>query len=85
MEVVNLQKFQVRVIPGGLIHALGVGDRFEVEGVIYVAWHVLTRPTSPRQSVAVWALSTATNEEIYLEPQQVATGATAALTTTYRS
>ena len=39
-----------------------------------------TRPTSPRQSVDVWALSTTTTEAINREPQRVATGTTAALT-----
>ena len=29
-----------------------------------LAWHVPTGPTSPRQSIAVWALSTTTNEAI---------------------
>ena len=44
-----------------------------------------TRPTSPRQPVAVWALSTTTTEAINREPRRVATGATAALTATDHS
>ena len=46
-----------------------------------LAWHVLTGPMSPRQSVvAVRELSTITTEAINHELQRVATGATAALT-----
>ena len=56
-------------------------NRFEVGEFIQLAWHVPTGTTSPRQSVAVWALST-TNEAINREPQRVATGATAAPTDT---
>ena len=67
-----------------VIHALGGGVRFEVEDFIQLAWHFLTGPTSPIQSVvAVWAFSTTTTKEINREPQRVATGATAvALTAT---
>ena len=39
-------------------------------------------PTSPRQSVALWASSNTTTEATHREPQRVATGATAALTAT---
>ena len=46
---------------------------------------VPTGPTSPRQSVAVWALSTTPNEAINREPQRVATGLTAAPTDTDHS
>ena len=56
-----------------------------MEDFIQLAWHVLTRPTSPRQSVAVWALSVTTTEAINREPQRVAVGATAALTATDHS
>ena len=43
-------------------HPLGGGIRFEVEDFIELAWHVLTGPTSPRQSVvALRALSTKKN------------------------
>ena len=67
----------------GEIHVLEGGVRFEVEDFIQLAWHVLTGPTSPRQSVvAVWALSTTTTEAINREPPRVATGATATLTAT---
>ena len=60
--------------------------KFEVGGVFnLLAWHVPTGPTSPRQSIAVWALSTTTNEAINREPQRVATGATAAPTDTDHS
>ena len=58
------------------------GIRFEVEDFIQLAWHVLTGPTSPMQSVTVWALSTTTAGAIYREPQLLVTGATAALTAT---
>ena len=77
-----VQKFRVRVIPG-YIHGLGGGVRFEMEDFFQLAWHVLTGPTSPRQSaVAVRAISTTTTEAINREPQRVANGATAALTAT---
>ena len=46
----NLQKFRVRVIPRQ-IHGLGGGARYEADDSIELAWHVLTGPTSPRQSV----------------------------------
>ena len=52
---------------------------------IHLVWHVPTGPTSPRQSIAVWALSTTTNEAINRELQRVATGATAAPTDTDHS
>ena len=54
-------------------------------GFIHLVWHVPTGPTSPRQSIAVWALSTITNEAINRELQRVATGATAAPTDTDHS
>ena len=54
----------------------------EVEDFIQLAWHILTGPTSPTQSVAVLALSTITTEAINREPQEVSTGATDALTAT---
>ena len=57
----------------------------EAKQFIQLAWHVLTGSTSPRQSAAVLALSTITTEAINREPQQVATGATAALTATDHS
>ena len=55
-------------------------NRVEVGEFIQLTWHVPTGPTSPRQSIAVWALSTTNNEAINREPQRVATGATAAPT-----
>ena len=58
---------------------------FEGGEFIQLAWHVPTGPTSPRQSVAVWALSTTPNEAINREPQRVATGSTAAPTDTDHS
>ena len=54
-------------------------------GVIQLARHVPTGPSSPRQSIAVWALSTIPNEAINREPQRAATGATAAPTDTDHS
>ena len=60
-------------------------NRFEGGDFIQLAWHVPAGPTSPRQSVAVWALSTTPNETINREPQRVATGATAAPTDTDHS
>ena len=47
--------------------------------------HVLTEPTSPSRSVALWAVSTITTEAINRESQRVATGATAAFTATDHS
>ena len=52
-------------------------NRFEVGEFTQLAWHVPTGPTSPKQSIALWALSTIPNEAIKREPQRVATGATA--------
>ena len=46
----NLQKFRLRV-KTRKIHGLGGGVRFEVVDSIELAWHALTGPTSPRQSV----------------------------------
>ena len=46
---------------------------------------VPTGPTSPRQSVAVWALSTTPNEAINRRPRRVTTGTTAAPTDTDHS
>ena len=80
----NSQKFRARVIPG-YIHAFGGGVRIKVGDFIQLAWHRLTGPRSPRQSVAVWAISTTTTEAINRELQRVATGATAALTATDHS
>ena len=60
-------------------------NRFEVGELSNFARHVPTGPTSPRQSIAVWALSTIPNEAINREPQRVATGATAAPTDTDHS
>ena len=53
-----------------------------MEHFIQLACHVLTGPTSTRQSVAVWALSMITTEATNREPQRVVTGATAAITAT---
>ena len=53
-----------------------------MEDFIQLAWHVLTGPTSPRQSLAVWTSSTTTTEAIHREPQRVVTWATASRTTT---
>ena len=53
-----------------------------MEDFIQLACHVLTGPTSTRQSVAVWALSMITTEATNREPQRVVTGATAAITAT---
>ena len=78
------QKFRVRIIPEE-IYAFGEAVRFEVENSIQFAWHVLTGPTSPRQSAPVWALSAITTEAINRARQRVATGATAALTATDHS
>ena len=48
----NLQKFRLRVIPGLMHTPSGGGGSFiEVEDFIQLAWHVLTGPMSPRQSV----------------------------------
>ena len=60
-------------------------NRLEVGEFIQLAWHVPTGPASPRQSFAVWALSTTPNEAINREPQRVATGASAAPTDTDHS
>ena len=54
-------------------------------GFIQLARHVPTGPTSPRQSIALWALFTIPIEAINRELQRVATGATAAPTDTYHS
>ena len=84
MNVVqNSQKFFVRVwmlyrthrsagygyYPGKYTPS-GGGVRLEVEDFIQLVWHVLTGPTSPRQSVAVWALSTITTTESNLNEWQ---------------
>ena len=60
-------------------------NRFAVGELSKFAWHLPTASTSPRQSIAVWALSTIPNEAIDRESQRVATGATAAPTDTDRS
>ena len=60
-------------------------NRFAVGELSKFAWHLPTASTSPRQSIAVWALSTIPNEAINREPQRVATGATAAPTDTDHS
>ena len=52
---------------------------------IQLAWHVPTGSTSPRQSIALWALSTIPNEVINRGPQRVVAGATAAPTDTFHS
>ena len=78
----SLQKFRVRVIPGKCTPPHG-GVRFEVEDLILLALHVLTGPTSPRQSVVNYRQNHH-REAINREPQYVATGATAALTAILR-
>ena len=83
MNVVqNSQNFRVRVIPAGKTRPRGRNSIWTGGFHPTCIWYVLTGPASPRQSVAVWALSTTTTEAIYREPQRVATGATAALTVT---
>ena len=52
---------------------------------IQLACLVVTGPTSPWQSVAIWALTTTPNEAINRETNRVATGATAAPTGTDHS
>ena len=61
-------------------------NRFEAGEVrIQLARHVPTGPIPPRQSIALWALSTIPNEAINRAPLRVATGATAAPTNTDHS
>ena len=57
-------------------------NRSEVEVFIQLARYVVTGSMSPRQYIAVWALSTTTNEAINREPQRLAIGATTAPTAT---